>query len=490
MDAAFFRFLGPELVSLLRGVRFDTVHAPAPGFWTLTFSPPVSTEADSPPACRYLLLHAHPRAGALFLSETKPANPATPPARAMWLRKRLRGRKALGGTWDWPRKRLALELSPGEGSHLLLSFEDDPVVLDRLPDDFGREPAWPDPEAALADPLCPRSLRRALEREDRQDRPALLRDFLAGKARGFFLAEGPAAKEGPLPWPGARQCLRCPGAVAAAATHGRAAFFEALAPPDDAPARQEKRRAKRLAVLERDKARLEGLAQRQAYGEAVAANLSGLDPRGRSGPVTLDHPSLGPLEVPLDPGLTVLENMEAFFRKAAKGRRGLAHVERLEGEARQGNLPAPRPARPAQAVKAAKTVATPAAGADYRRFRSSDGYLILRGRNAKANHKLLTSLASPFDYWFHAEGGPGAHVILKRDSPGQEPPETTLREAAALAAVASWRAGEARAAVLWAKVSDVRAIKGAAPGRVRVDAARTLFVEPETGLESRLACEA
>jgi len=486
MDAAFFRFLGPELGSLLRGVRFDTVFGPAPGFWTLVFSPPVGIDPLSPPTCRFLLLHAHPRLGALFPGDAKPANPATPSARVMWLRKRLRGRRVLDGAWDWPRRRLALDLSPGEGALLLISLEDDPVVLDRLPDDFGREPSWPGPDAALADPLCPRSLRRALEREEPQDRPALLGDFLSGRSRGFYLGEGPAALEGPLPWPGARQAMRWPSALAAAAAHGQSAFFAALVPPDEAPARREKRRSKRLDTLERDKARLEDLAARQALGEAVAANLAGLDPRGRTGPLTLEHPLLGPLEVPFDPGLTVLENMEAFFRKAAKGRRGLVHVERLADQARQGILPEARRTRQEPAAKAP----APAPAVDCRRFRSSDGFLILRGRNAKANHKLLTSLASPFDYWFHAEGGPGAHVILKRDSPRQEPPESTLREAAALAALASWRAGEARAAVLWARVADVRAVKGAALGHVRVDASRTLFVEPQEGLEDRLAAEA
>ncbi|GFK95103.1 hypothetical protein NNJEOMEG_02960 [Fundidesulfovibrio magnetotacticus] len=485
MDAAFFRFLGPELAGLLQGVRFDTVYGPAPGFWTLAFTPPVLPGPDPSPACRFLLLRVHTRLGLLFPCDAKPPNPATPDARVMWLRKRLKGRKVLGGQGDWPRRRLALELSPGEGRFLLLSMEDDPVVLERLPEGFGEAPRWDGPDRALADPACPRSLRRALLREEALDRAELLEDFLAGRARGFHLAEESPSSEGPLPWPASRQSLRLPTALAAAVAHGRPVFFAALAPADDEPTRLEQRKKKRLEHLERDRKRLDSLTGRQAFGEAVAANLSRLDPRARTGPLTLEHPALGPLEVPMDPGLTVIENMEAFFRKAAKGRRGLAHVERMEGETLRGELPPQRPRAQGPARPASATI--PPKDPDLHRFRSSDGFLILRGRNAKANHRLLTSLASPFDYWLHAEGGPGAHVILKRDSPHQEPPEATLREAAALAARASWRSGEAHAAVLLARVADVRAIKGAAAGRVRVDVARTLFVDPSACREETLA---
>lgn len=488
MDAAFFRHLGPEIARVLEGVRLDTVFSPAPGFWTLAFSPPVGPFADQPPAFRFLLLRVHAREGALFLSEAKPANPAIPPAKAMWLRKRLRNRRILGGRSDWPRKRLALELSPGEGRWLLLSMEDDPVVLERLPEGFGDAPAWSSPEEASADPACPRSLRRALERAEPEDRAYLLDDFQSGRARGFFLNEADPMRDGPLPWPAGRSCLRFAHVFEAASEYARAAFFAPLSPPDEEPARAETRKRKRLDVLDKDRKRLEGLTLRQRFGEAVAANLSLLDPKARLGPLSLDHPELGPMPVPLDPALTVLENMERFFRLAAKGRRGLGHVERLEAEAREGRLP-PRKA-PAQAGGPPRAGAGQGAGGDVplHRFRSSDGFVILRGKNSAANHKLLTTLSSPFDYWLHAEGGPGAHVIVKRDHPGQDVPETTLREAAILAALASWRAGELKADVLCALARDVRAIKGAALGRVRVDTARTLRVEPDPTLEQRLKC--
>ena len=485
MDAAFFRFLGPELLSVLHGVRFDTVFCPAPGFWTLAFTPPISISPSSSPDCRFLLARVHSRDGIIFVSPIKPVNPLQPSAKAMWLRKRLRGRKVVGGLADWPRKRLALEISSGEGRYLLISMEGDPVVLEHLPDGFGEVPAWATPIAAAADPACPRSFRKALELEDSVERNALLESFLEGRYSGFFLNDSEVLSEGPLPWPSSRESMHFKSALEAAQTYGQTAFFSALAPPEVEPKKAEVRRKKRLDQLNQDQHRLEGLAKQQLFGEALAANLSTLDPRSKLGQRELEHPEQGPMVVPLDPSLTILENMERFFRKAAKGRRGQVHVARLRDEAEAGVLPPPRARPTTQAPDAPRTPVT-GRGVPVHRFRSSDGFIILRGRNSAANHRLLSEMASPFDYWFHAEGGPGAHVILKRDHPGQEVPEASLREAAILAGLASWRSADSKASVLVAQALEVRKMKGAALGQVRLDSAKTLLVDLDPALEDRL----
>lgn len=57
--------------------------------------------------------------------------------------------------------------------------------------------------------------------------------------------------------------------------------------------------------------------------------------------------------------------------------------------------------------------------------------LVLVGRNAKEND-LLTRLAHSEDLWFHAQGVPGSHVILKAE--GKNPPLEDLLFAAKLAA--------------------------------------------------------
>ncbi len=145
-------------------------------------------------------------------------------------------------------------------------------------------------------------------------------------------------------------------------------------------------------------------------------------------------------------------------------------------------------ATPVQARPSARGLPTRLRGLAVTAFRTSDGFAAYRGKNAKANHELLSRAASPHDLWFHAAGGPGAHVILKLDYPDQEPPERSLEQAAALAGLRSHYAGSDRAEVLCARVRDVRKVKGAALGSVRVDQVRqTLAVDLDPGLETRLA---
>ena len=123
--------------------------------------------------------------------------------------------------------------------------------------------------------------------------------------------------------------------------------------------------------------------------------------------------------------------------------------------------------------------------ANVQAFVSSDGIVILRGRDAEGNRALLR-LAKPCDLWMHVEDGPGAHVLVRRE-PGQELPRGSLEDAANLALVKSWRRGSARAGVLCAQARHVRPVKGGKPGSVRVDKVEcTLEVQLDPDIELRV----
>ena len=120
-------------------------------------------------------------------------------------------------------------------------------------------------------------------------------------------------------------------------------------------------------------------------------------------------------------------------------------------------------------------------------FRSSDGFTMIRGKNKKANHDMLSKAASPFDYWFHVEDGPSSHIILKRDHPGQDVPESTLIEAAILCGLKSYRRDDGKADIMYALVKDVRKVKGFNLGQVAVDRKLgTLRVNLNPALENSL----
>jgi predicted ribosome quality control (RQC) complex YloA/Tae2 family protein len=188
--------------------------------------------------------------------------------------------------------------------------------------------------------------------------------------------------------------------------------------------------------------------------------------------------------------------MHDWFRQARKGRRGLEiqsgrrrelerQIQRLQDEAveppkSQGSLEPGPAARQGTGRSRWK-------GMNVHVFRSSDGFTIVRGRDRKANHRLLSQAAKPFDLWFHAQDGPGAHVVLRRDHEDQEVPRRSREEAAVIAGLASHFSMSDKARIVCALVRNVRKIKGAALGQVQVDKVReSLLVSLDSSLEGRL----
>ncbi|PLX44023.1 MAG: fibronectin/fibrinogen-binding protein, partial [Deltaproteobacteria bacterium] len=133
---------------------------------------------------------------------------------------------------------------------------------------------------------------------------------------------------------------------------------------------------------------------------------------------------------------------------------------------------------PSEEISAERTVAEK--NAPFRRFRSSDGWLILAGRNSKENDRLLRE-AKGWDLWLHARDGAGAHVILKKPGKDGRVPERSLIEAAGVAAQNSKLSNDSYVEVMVVEAARVRKVKGGGPGRVHVSGERTLRVAPGAG---------
>ncbi|MFD1899604.1 NFACT family protein [Enterococcus termitis] len=115
-------------------------------------------------------------------------------------------------------------------------------------------------------------------------------------------------------------------------------------------------------------------------------------------------------------------------------------------------------------------------------FYSSDGTLILVGRNNLQNDQLTLRSAKKTDIWLHAKDIPGSHVIIKDN----EPAETTLLEAASLAAYYSKYRLSAQVPVDYVQVKFVHKPNGAKPGYVIYENQKTLYVTPEEDLVNKL----
>ncbi len=95
---------------------------------------------------------------------------------------------------------------------------------------------------------------------------------------------------------------------------------------------------------------------------------------------------------------------------------------------------------------------------------SSDGFHIYVGKNNYQNDELTFKTATGNDWWFHAKGMPGSHVIVKTE--GKELPDRTFEEAARLAAYYSKGREQEKVEIDYLQKKYVKKPNGAKPGFV------------------------
>lgn len=212
------------------------------------------------------------------------------------------------------------------------------------------------------------------------------------------------------------------------------------------------------------------------------------------------------VEIELDPALPPQQNAARLYDEAARIERArerlpqrirdsekrLAALEGLRGEFLAGQVDAGKVLAqlPAGVAKGGGSRGEGPGGASlpYRSYRSSGGLEIRVGRGSSKNDDLTFRHSAPGDVWLHARESAGAHVILRWPGPGN-PPARDLAEAAGLAALNSKARSAGSAPVDWTFRKYVRKPRKAAPGRVRVERVRTIFVEPDPELPGRLSVE-
>lgn len=97
-------------------------------------------------------------------------------------------------------------------------------------------------------------------------------------------------------------------------------------------------------------------------------------------------------------------------------------------------------------------------------FISRDGFHMYVGKNNYQNEELTFKLAEGNDWWFHAKGIPGSHVIVK--SGGREIADSTFEEAGRLAAHFSKARGQDKVEVDYVEKKQVKKPAGGKPGFV------------------------
>jgi len=112
-------------------------------------------------------------------------------------------------------------------------------------------------------------------------------------------------------------------------------------------------------------------------------------------------------------------------------------------------------------------------------FISSSGLKILVGQDDESNDQLTFKIGKSNDLWFHINGAPGSHVLLKSSESDGLPDKESIREAAEIAAWYSKMRHGGKVSVKYCLVQNVKKPKGAKPGTVYIKKEKTITVRPK-----------
>ncbi len=116
---------------------------------------------------------------------------------------------------------------------------------------------------------------------------------------------------------------------------------------------------------------------------------------------------------------------------------------------------------------------------NYRHYVINGKYHVFVGKDSKSNDLLTTKFAKQNDYWFHARGYSGSHVVLRVDNPKEGIPKNILKDTASIAAFYSKGKTAKTTPVSYTFRKYVRKNKGMAPGKVLLMKEEVLLVSPQ-----------
>lgn len=233
------------------------------------------------------------------------------------------------------------------------------------------------------------------------------------------------------------------------------------------------------------------------YGELLTTYGYSAQPGAKSLDV-LNYYTNEDLTIPLDPQLTALENAKKYFDKYGKLKRTFEAVSELLKETgdevehldsistaldialseedlveikeelmEYGYIKKRHPGG-----KKPKITSKPF------HYISSDGYHMYVGKNNFQNEELTFKFATGNDWWFHAKGVPGSHVIVKTEG-ADDMPDATFEEAGRLAAYYSQSRENEKVEIDYIQKKQIKKPKGGKPGFVVYYTNYSLMIDPD-----------
>ena len=261
---------------------------------------------------------------------------------------------------------------------------------------------------------------------------------------------------------------------------------------------------RRTDKIEKDLEDAKDAREKKRHGELLKQVMNTVD-SGDTHVMARDYETGEEVKIELDPKLTAAENLEKYFKRYHKGLVGTnmlgqqleitkSHSQDLTDlqtelqtineigslrafaakpimvELCDKHCPKEQPKRPPKKTPTKKDVPGRMLP---RRYKTSDGLEVWVGKSDAGNDYLTTKLAGGNDWFFHVEGYPGSHTVL-RTGGRKDPPQESVLEAAELCVHFSKMKDASRVDVHVVPIKNVHKPKGAKPGLVHVSQGKSI----------------
>jgi len=175
-------------------------------------------------------------------------------------------------------------------------------------------------------------------------------------------------------------------------------------------------------------------------GIAEAKAVSSINPAKGIITVTLDGQ-----DVELDVRLNIPQNSQVYYDRAKKLASKIKGAEVAIGKTKELSKKEQKPVVKRKTYKVRK----PKWYEQFRWFYSSDGFLVIGGKDSQTNEDIVKKYLEKRDIFFHTQMSGSPAVVIKTE--GKEVPETTLEEAAQFTVSYSgvWKSGQASGDCYW-----------------------------------------
>jgi len=247
---------------------------------------------------------------------------------------------------------------------------------------------------------------------------------------------------------------------------------------------------------------LQGLIERGSkeeeynkYGKLLLANLGAIKSR-MSSIIVEDIISGGDkIKIDLNPSLSPQKNVEYYFDKSRWDKIAFAKNIQLFENAKKDYEHLKKLMNSLNEIDSTKKLdelmktlrikqpleleAKEDLSSKFKQYLIEGKYKVYVGKDSKSNDLLTTRFAKQNDYWFHARGSSGSHVVLRVENTKDPIPKNILKKAAAIAAYHSKSKTSGTAPVAYTFKKYVVKKKGDPAGTVRLLREEVLLVKPE-----------